>query len=300
MFLFQRIEEVALQYEDTKKDIAVFVLREKEQLHTYSMQEIADVTFTSKPALVRFAKALGYRGWKDFMQAYVEEMVYQENHKAVIDANVPFKSTSTFRQVVEGIREVHTQSTRDTADLLDIKQLMKAIDILLAAKRIIVFGMRPNLFYGEIFKYNMSSIGVQVEVADIGEAGLIARSLTEKDCAIIISYSGNNVLREPLLHVPTLKQKKVSIIGITSGGENFLKTNSDSFLCMSSRERLYSKIAPYATEESILYILNVLYSLYFKSDYNYFLEYKIDNATTLERERFASLKEMKEEDGGII
>lgn len=300
MFLFQRVEEVVLQYEDTKKDIADFILREKEQLHTFTMQEIADLTYTSKPALVRFAKVMGYNGWKEFMQAYIEEIVYQENHKALVDANVPFESTSTFRQVVEGIREVHTQSTRDTADLLDIKQLMKAMDILLTSRRIIVFGMRPNLFYGEIFKYNMSSIEVQVEVADIGEAGLITLSMTDKDCAIIISYSGNNEFREPLLHVSALKEKGVSIIGITSGGENFLKANSDSVLCMSSRERLYSKIAPYATEESILYILNVLYSLYFKSNYNYYLDYKINNATKLERERFASLKEMKEDDEQVL
>lgn len=295
MFLFQRVEEVMLQYDDAKGAVAAFVLQEKEKLHTYTMQEIADQTYTSKPTLVRFAKVLGYRGWKEFMQAYVEEMVYQENHKASIDVNIPFHNHSTNRQVIENIREVHMQSAKDTAYLLDCKEVEKATQILRRSQRIVVFGMRPNIYYGEIFRHNMMTIGAQVEVADIGESGLVSLSLSANDCAIIISYSGNNEDREPLQHIPCLESKGVSIISITSGGDNYLKKHSHSLLCMSSRERLYSKIATIATEESILYILNVLYSLYFKSNYNFHLQYKTENATLLERGRYASLKEMKEE-----
>lgn len=64
MFLFQRIEEVILKNNDAKANIAEFVLDEKKELHKYTITQIAERTYTSKATVVRFAKALGYEGWK--------------------------------------------------------------------------------------------------------------------------------------------------------------------------------------------------------------------------------------------
>lgn len=64
---------------------------------------------------------------------------------------------------------------------------------------------------------------------------------------------------------------------------------------MSSRERLYTKIANFATEESLSYIFNVLFSCYFKENYQKNSRYKIQNSKLLEQERIASLKEQEDD-----
>lgn len=62
MLLFQRIEELAYKHTDARRTIGEFLLTEKSKIENYSMQEIAEKTFTSKSSMVRFAKALGFSG----------------------------------------------------------------------------------------------------------------------------------------------------------------------------------------------------------------------------------------------
>ena len=96
MYLFQQIEEVMMHYNDARQVIGKFVLNEKDRLHKYSMEEIAQYTYTSKATLVRFAKALGYKGWRDFMKAFIEEVKYQNDNSTEVDVNYPFGENDTF------------------------------------------------------------------------------------------------------------------------------------------------------------------------------------------------------------
>ena len=65
MFLIQKVEEVVVSYDDGRKTIGEFILSHPDTIHTYSIDEIARQTHTSKASIVRFAKTLGYEGWKD-------------------------------------------------------------------------------------------------------------------------------------------------------------------------------------------------------------------------------------------
>ena len=297
MFLFQRIEEIAMQYQDSRREVAEFILKERSRLGELSMQEIAEKTFTSKPTLVRFAKTLGFAGWREFMKEYAEEERYQVSHYTDIDPNLPFDQNDSTRDIVRKVGDLQVESILDTADLLDASPLDLAVDRIVDADRIVFFGMSPNNYLADIFRRKMQSIGRFVTVAKLSECGMTARSLTPRDCAVLISYSGNNEDRVPMKYVKALKERGVPLIAVTSGGDNYLRSQIDCVLTMSSREKLYSKIAGFSTEISILCILNVLFSCCFARDYKKNLEYKIRNSLELESARSGSLSEMREEPG---
>jgi len=294
MYLFQQIEEITLVYRDTRKNIAEFVLKEKDKVLKMSMQEIADYNYTSKATLVRFAKTLGFSGWREFVRAFMEESVYQETHYTSTDPNLPFTENNSVSEIIHNISSLHMESILDTIDILDSVVVEQAVDKLKSANRIAVFGMNPNSFFADIFKWKMLSIGRPIIVAKAGEAGMTARALDSEDCAIIISYSGNNLQKEPVMQLQLLLQNHVKLIGITGGGNNFIRKHVDCIFTITSRERLYSKISNFSTEESILVILNVLFSCYFARDYQKNLKYKIENSRVLETSREASLLDMKE------
>ena len=65
MFLFQKIEETMMRYTDARHAVGEFILQEQDKLYQYTVTEIAEKTFTSKATVVRFAKAMGYDGWKE-------------------------------------------------------------------------------------------------------------------------------------------------------------------------------------------------------------------------------------------
>lgn len=296
MNLIQRVEEAAVLYGGgTRKNIGEFILKEKSHRYRYSIQEIADATYTSKAALVRFAKELGFSGWRAFLKAFVEEQKYQESHYTDIDPNFPFTAQSSRQDIINQICSLQVESVLDTADLLDHAPLDEAVDLLKRSRRIGLFGISPNSLLGELFARKMLSIGRVVDIPVQGTFGLLASSLGEDDCAIIISYSGNSGVRETGAILPILQGAGVPIIAITSAGENLLRSAARYTFSISSRERLYSKISTFATENSILYILNVLFSCYFARDYEANLDRKLHTSQLLEQERRTTIPALLEQ-----
>ena len=284
-----------MEYHDARYAVGEFVLHEQSNLHKYTINQIAEYSYTSKATVVRFAKTVGFDGWKEFMKAFISEMKYLEQHKADADVNYPFDAKSSVNEIIDSIKKVQIESIQDSADLLDVEMLEKAVHYLIKAKHIIIFGLSPNIFIGELFRRKMITIKKQVDIAKLGEMGIISNTLTEDDCAIMISYSGNNEHAEPMCYIPTLLENKVSVIGITSGGDNYMRKELDCVLTMSSKERLYTKISNFATEESLQYIFNVLFSCYFAKHYQDNNLYKLQNSKILESSRWAVLKSMKDE-----
>lgn len=294
MLLFQQIEELSYKYSDARKIIGEFVLNEKNHLENYTMKEIADKTYTSKSSMVRFAKALGFSGWKAFLKEFLSETYYEDTHYTDIDPNYPFAEGTSTKDIVYKMCNLQVESILDTADQLDINELEKASDILLNVQNIALMGQSPNIHLGCLFKRKMLAIGKEILLPDGGNQGLLAHSLGEKDCAILISYSGNNELRYPLNLIPILKEHKVCLLAITGLGDNLLRQQADCVLSISSRERLYSKIGTFATEESIEYLLNLLYACYFVKHYQKNIEYKIRVSRTLEK-RYSQYIDMRED-----
>ena len=60
MLIIQKIEDIVRNYEDFRKIVGEFLIKEKRNLNNYSMQKIADMTYTSKSTLVRIAKVLDF------------------------------------------------------------------------------------------------------------------------------------------------------------------------------------------------------------------------------------------------
>lgn len=295
MFLMQKIEEMMMNYHDARHAVGEFVLHERNKLHNYTINEVAQYSYTSKSTVVRFAKTLGFVGWKEFMKAYVSEIKYLEQHKTDVDPNYPFTATSTPEQIIENIKKVQIESIQDTADLMETEMLEIATEYLLKARHIVIFGLSPNVFLGELFRRKMITIGKQIDIANLGEMGIISRTLGPDDCAIMISYSGNNESAEPMCYLPILQTNQVSVIGITSGGDNYLRSQLSCVFTMSSKERLYTKISNFATEESINFILNCLFSNYFAKHFQKNNMFKLQHSRILESRRLAVLTQMKDE-----
>ena len=294
MYLFQKVEELSAHYNDARKNIGEFLLEKRADAADYTMQEIADETFTSKATLTRFAKGCGYSGWVVFMEDFLKEAKYIEEHFSDVDPNMPFQKGDNLSEIAKKIMNLQQEALQETVRLMDLRMYSEAANMIIKAKRTVIFGMKPNSIVAELFRQKLENIGILIYITETDHAGTVAAALDENDFGIIISYSGNNPEREPMRHVQVLLENKVRLAAITSEGDNYLRQNIPCCLTIPSRERLFTKIAGFSTEESLNYIFNVLFAYIFSQNYDRNYRRKIDNSRKLEYRRQTNTPTMKE------
>ncbi len=289
MLLEQKIKSINL----TKNEqiIADYIIEHKYQLKNLSTRDIALATYTSSAGVIRLAKKLSYSGFNELKEDYLSELDYINQHFKEIDANFPFTANQSIMDIAEIMSTLMQETARDTLHLIKHDPLMKATRILQQSSTIYFYAASGNFLLAQNFKLKMNRIGKKVEVDDL-DTSYSSLLITPNDCAIIISYSGQT---PSLIKIAkNLKNKKIPVIVITSIGENTLSESADCVLQMTTREKMYSKISNFTTEYSLELLLNILYSCFFKTNYNHFLDYKISNAKQIEH-RGANSNIIKEE-----
>ena len=289
MLLEQKIKSINL----TKNEqiIADYIIEHKYQLKNLSTRDIALATYTSSAGVIRLAKKLSYSGFNELKEDYLSELDYINQHFKEIDANFPFTANQSIMDIAEIMSTLMQETARDTLHLIKHDPLMKATRILQQSSTIYFYAKSGNSLLAQNFKLKMNRIGKKVEVDDL-DTPYSSLLITQNDCAFIISYSGQT---PSLIKIAkNLKNKKIPVIVITSIGENTLSESADCVLQMTTREKMYSKISNFTTEYSLELLLNILYSCFFKTNYNLFLDYKISNAKQIEH-RGANSNIIKEE-----
>lgn len=280
----------------SSQSIAKFLMENYKHIENYTMEAVAVETYTSKSTLVRFSQKLGYSGWRELVFELEHFVVNDRKTLGVdIDVNMPFTKESSSQDIIDSIQNLEVQTIKETAEMLSTNELIEAAEYINNADKIVIFGLSPNSYYGEIFKRQMITIGKLVIVSSAGENGIYGGTLTSNDVAIVISYSGNSLDNDPLKVIPILKESNVPIIGMTSVGNNYLRNSSDIVLTMSSHERLYTKVGTFATGTSVSYLLNVLYCQVFQLNYQKNLDYKVNRSKTLEESRASEVEDIIED-----
>ena len=226
MYLVNRIEETTVKYHDARQVIGRFIMTEQGNLHNYTIDEIADKTYTSKATVTRYAKLLGYSGWREFIREYMLEMNYLDTHKNLVDVNQPFKAGDSDDAIGDQLQALITECIADTKEHLDYGLLRMAVRYLEQADRIVIFGLSPNLYLGELFARKLRTIGKTAMVVNPSEFGITSYTMSKNDCAVIISYSGSYSSHSPCVVLPRLREQKVPVIGITGGGGSYLRQNT--------------------------------------------------------------------------
>ncbi|MGO3201474.1 MAG: MurR/RpiR family transcriptional regulator, partial [Ruoffia tabacinasalis] len=165
--------------------------------------------------------------------------------------------------------------------------LMRAQEKLLKAKEIKIFGSHTNAMISQDFVTKMRRINRNVSIASTFHyIDYEAYHSTEDTCAIVISYTGENDVM--LKCIDMLRERGSSIISLTSIGDNTISNLSDVTLHITTREKLYSKIANFTSNTSIIYLLNLLYAMVFTHDYDVNLEHIIEVGQIFDSRRISS------------
>lgn len=291
MLVIEKLKNEPLS--NNERYVADYILEHIYSLKNHTVTSIAKETYTSPSTLVRIAHKLGYENWTKLKEKILEEQAYLDSHFTQIDANIPFTNEDNIMTIASKIAKLQIETINDTLSLMNHDDLQKAVQILYKADVIHVFAVASNLLVAKEFKKRMNRIGKLVLIHDLaGELYYDAESVRKKDCVIIISYTGETLDLVSIAKI--IKKHHIPAISITNIGINSLASLTDVNLKMTTREKLFSKISTYSTDESIIYILNLLYSCIFAKNYELNWKNKTNTAKDHEIKRTSSNAIIKE------
>lgn len=270
-----------------------YVMEKKYEVKDMTLKELARRSHTSPATFVRAAKKLGFSGWNDFKDRFLEEVAYFDSQFDITDLNVPFNQNDSVIAIANKVTKIKEDTLKDTLSLLNYKTLNKAVKMLNDAHEIDVFASNVNILLAKEFQFKMNRLQKKVNLSELeGEHIYDVLNMGRDSVALVISYSGSSKKMAEIMD--TIKIKERPVIVITGLTENILTQGADIVLNMSTREKLYSKVGQYSTDTSILHILDILYSAIFAKSFHSNMTHTIQTAQ-IANYRKATTRQMREE-----
>ena len=254
--------------------LADYILKHPEDVLKMSSKDLGKECFVSTATVYRLCDKLGLSGFSDLKIKITSSLDDYRKSNEDFNFDFPVNQFQTHYEIIQKIKEDYEQTLNLTTNLFSLDQLRLIASAMEKAKIIDVYTSAGNINFALNFQFQMQEIGIQVNVpVDEYQQRLIAASSDENHLAIIITFGGRGILSDILPRI--LHKVKTPIVLISSYDYTFKDLDSDYQLYISPYENHYKKISSFSTRLSILYILDVLYTCYFKLDYQENIEKKL-------------------------
>lgn len=191
-------------FAQSDKKLADFLLAEPDRARHLSSQQLALETGVSQSSVVKFAQKLGFKGFPALKLAISEALASSPNPLSITVHN-QILGDDTLRIVGEKLINENLSAMRATLDVNSEEKLRQSVEMLLAARRIILTGIGASGLVARNFGWKLMKIGLNAVVEQDMHALLATVQATDpQDLLLPISYSGErreiNMAADEMLH----------------------------------------------------------------------------------------------------
>lgn len=251
---------------ETDRAILAFISQHPQEAQSMSAKQLAEATFTSPAAIVRFCKRAGFES----LPALKLELARRNEAGSdfVGDFDFPRLDQAGDAQAIHSIASIERSSIRETEKILSDMDLSPIIDAMEAATGFALYGMGYSQNATKTFYTNMTRLGHAVmRDFDSSRMASWAGTCAPTDMAFLVSYSGET--ESSVFHAEILKKRGVKTVSITTSDPNTLATQTTWNIPVAATERRFfnNRISPFASTAAIEFVFDVLYALFFKRHY---------------------------------
>lgn len=250
---FPRIRTAYGSLTKAEKRIADYIVQHMEHLVECTISEVAEDTGTSEITVSRFCKKLGCSGWQSLKIAVAVEQSAEggaESTDIHVDDSFESITAKIFRNITDGLQ--------DTLKLLDYAAVERAVEMLIGAKRIAVYGVGNSANVCRDIETRFLRFGMAIRAySDTHMQITSAALLGAGDVVIAVSHTGDTV--EILESVKLAQSRGAVIIAVTSHARSRLARVAEIVLVGMGREVHYRSEAV-ASRLVHLAIVDVLYA----------------------------------------
>lgn len=186
--VLNRINDQYTTMSKSHKAVANYISEHYDQAVFMTAAKLGEVLKISESTVVRFATAIGYRGYPEFQKALEECVKGKLNDVQRIDAKY---GRSTQSEILTSVINADIEKLQDTIQNLDPAAFEMALSIILEADTIYVMGLRSNEPLAAFLQFYLNMIRgkvILVNTTSVTETFEQMIHINERDCFIGISF----------------------------------------------------------------------------------------------------------------
>lgn len=229
-----RIRQIYPTLAQNDRKLADFLLDNAEQARHLSSQKLAQLAGVSQSSVVKFAQKLGYKGFPALKLA-LGEVLTQPQVAPVVTVHNHILSSDPLKTVGEKLLLEKQAALRATLDINSEQRLLTALEMLRAARRVILVGIGASGLVAKDLSFKLLKIGVMaVAEADMYVQLATIKALSREDLLLAISFSGER--REINLAAEEARIAGAKVLALTSFSPNGLQQRADHCLYTIAQE----------------------------------------------------------------
>lgn len=186
--LISKINEYYPKMSKGHKLVAAYIVDRYDQAVFMTAAKLGESVGVSESTVVRFAMALGYDGYPEFMKDLAEWYKSKINNVQKIGAKYGRSSQS---ELLTSVISADIEKLEDTMEKLDVNSFELAVDLILRARKVYILGLRSCEPLARFLHFYLNMIRPDVVLLDstsVSETFEQMIRIDEKDCIIGISF----------------------------------------------------------------------------------------------------------------
>lgn len=260
MNLMLKIQSAYNQFTKAERKVADYCLGHKREVLFLSITDLAEACGVGEASVFRFCRTLGLSGYQEFkmqLSLCLNDSVSegQEAEEGEAEGKEP-------REVIGRVLEAHQRAVKETAQLLDEKELSVFLENLVQAKRIYFFGISDSLLAAQEARSKFLRVTDRALcVEDPHLMAVTATMMAEGDFLVIISYSGAT---RDVIEIARLARASGASVGVISHYRKSMLTEYANTVLLCGGQESPLERGSLAAKAGMLYLVDLLYQSYYE------------------------------------
>lgn len=261
--VLMRLQEYKKQASTTEKSVIQYLLEKTEEAGELSIHELAEKTYVSPSTIIRLCRKVGFDGYKDLRKSLLYELGVRKETE--IKRMEEIRQEDSLEELVHKVTMKNIVSLERTMKLVDLTVLKQAVDLLVEADAIHLFGLGASLIVAQDAYLKFLRVHKPCFISsDIHAQYLQAMNAKKENVAVIFSYSGRT--QEMIRCAEELNKNQVPIILISKFENSPLAQMADCNLSVVAMEYIM-RSAAMSSRIAQLNIVDILYTAYINRDF---------------------------------
>lgn len=237
----------------SEKKIASFIIENPQEAISLTANELGKRSSTSGAAVIRLCKSLNLKGFQD-LKLRIAGDLQKTNDTGFSD----IEPNESIESVIEKMTNNSIQTIRETAELLNVDELKRAIEVVRNARKIHFIGVGASSIIAQDAQQKFLRINkTAYAFADMHMAATQVANAESDDVVVGISFSGET--KEVARVLQFAKEKKATTISLTKYGNPIVTNYADIKLYTSVTKEATFRSGATSSRIAQLQVIDILF-----------------------------------------